>query len=42
MEGWIGKGLFMSIRFRNGCYTSAPVKSAEVIGDTWRYTVFTA
>ena len=32
----------MSVRFRNGFHTSAPVTSAEVLGDTWHYTVFTA
>ena len=32
VEGWIGKGLLMLIRFRNGYYTSAPVVSAEVEG----------
>ena len=42
VEGWIGQGLLMSIRFRNGRYTSAPVRSAEVMGDTWHYTVFEA
>jgi hypothetical protein len=42
VDGWIGKGLFMFIRFRNGCYASAPVRSAEVLGDTWHYTVFAA
>ena len=39
-EGWIGKGLLMYLRFRNGYYFSAPVLSAEVKGDTWHYTVF--
>ena len=40
VEGWIGKGLLMCIRFRNGYYTSAPVMSAEVKGDNWHYAVF--
>ena len=42
VDDWIGKGLLMSLRFRNGFHTSAPVTSAEVLGDTWHYTVFTA
>ncbi len=40
VEGWIGKGLLMLIRFRNGYYTSAPVVSAEVEGAKWHYAVF--
>ncbi len=40
VEGWIGKGRLMLIRFRNGYYTSAPVVSAEVEGAKWHYTVF--
>ena len=40
VEGWIGKGLLMSFRFRNGLYTSAPVISAEVKGHNWHYAVF--
>jgi hypothetical protein len=40
VEGWIGRGLSMVIRFRNGCYRSGPVLSAQVKGDTWHYTVF--
>ncbi len=40
MDGWIGKGLLMLIRFRNGHYTSAPVVSAEVEGAAWHYAVF--
>lgn len=37
---WIGKGLMMTIRFRNGEYTSRPVVSAEVKGPGWSYDVF--
>jgi hypothetical protein len=40
VEGWIGKGLLMCIRFRNGYYTSTPVLSAEVQGADWHYAVF--
>ena len=40
MEGWIGKGLLMLIRFRNGHYTSAPVSAAEIEGANWHYAVF--
>lgn len=37
---WIGKGLMMVIRFRNGVYTSHPVVSAEVKGTGWSFDVF--
>jgi len=37
---WIGKGLTMRIRFRNGIYTSGPVASARVVGKGWHYDVF--
>ena len=37
---WIGKGLAMRIRFRNGIYTSGPVASATVRGKGWHYDVF--
>jgi hypothetical protein len=37
---WIGRGLCMVLRFRNGWYTSSPVTGAEVCGETWHYTVF--
>jgi hypothetical protein len=37
---WIGKGLRMYLRFRNGYYLSSPVLSVEVKSDTWHYNVF--
>lgn len=37
---WIGQGLCMTIRFRNGSYVSKPVLSAKVQGPTWHYDVF--
>jgi hypothetical protein len=37
---WIGKGLAMRLRFRNGIYTSGPVASARVRGKGWYYDVF--
>ena len=37
VPNWIGKGLSMHLRFRNGDYFSAPVLSAQVKGDTWHY-----
>jgi hypothetical protein len=40
VEGWIGKHLFMVLRFRNGVYRSSPVLTAEVSGDDWHYAVF--
>jgi hypothetical protein len=40
VPNWIGKGLSMHLRFRNGDYFSAPVLSAEVKGDTWHYDLF--
>jgi hypothetical protein len=40
VEGWIGKDLFMVLRFRNGVYRSSPVLTAEVSGDDWHYAVF--
>ena len=39
-DWWIGKGLAMRIRFRNGIYTSGPVASARVVGRGWHYDVF--
>ena len=39
-DWWIGKGLAMRIRFRNGTYTSGPVVSARVVGKGWHYDVF--
>ena len=39
-DWWIGKGLAMRIRFRNGIYTSGPVASARVVGKGWHYDVF--
>jgi len=39
-NGWIGKGLAMRIRFRNGVYTTGPVASARVVGKGWHYDVF--
>jgi hypothetical protein len=40
LSGWIGKGLVMQIRFRNGIYTSQPIVSARVSGEGWAYDVF--
>jgi len=42
---WIGRGLAMEIRFRNGNYVSPPVTSASVRGlrddgTAWSYEVF--
>jgi len=37
---WIGKGLAMRIRFRNGIFTSGPVASARIRGNRWYYDVF--
>jgi hypothetical protein len=39
-DWWIGKGLAMRIRFRNGVYASGPVASATVRGKGWHYDVF--
>jgi len=39
-DWWIGKGMVMRIRFRNGIYTSGPVASARVVGKGWHYDVF--
>ena len=37
---WIGKGMPMSIRFRNDVYVSEPVQSVVVCGKGWEYEVF--
>lgn len=37
---WIGKGMPMAIRFRDGVRISAPVQSVTVCGDGWHYEVF--
>jgi hypothetical protein len=40
IPAWLGKGLRMYLRFRNGYYLSSAVQGAEVKGDTWHYSVF--
>lgn len=45
IPGWIGKGLALDIRFRNGTYRTRPVTAAEVSGrhedsSRWSYEVF--
>jgi len=42
---WIGKGLALEIRFRNGSYRTQPVTAASVSGkhgdgSRWSYEVF--
>jgi hypothetical protein len=37
---WIGKGLRMYLRFRNGYYLSGVTATATLKGDTWHYDVF--
>jgi len=45
IPGWIGKGLALEIRFRNGSYRTRPVTAASVSGKhqdgrRWSYEVF--
>lgn len=45
IPGWIGKGLSLEIRFRNGTYRTQPVTAASVSGQhenggRWSYEVF--
>lgn len=45
IPGWIGKGLALEIRFRNGMYRTQPVTAASVSGRhedgrRWSYEVF--
>ena len=45
IPGWIGKGLALEIRFRNGTYRTQPVTAASVQGKRedggrWSYEVF--
>jgi len=45
IPAWIGKGLALEIRFRNGTYRTQPVTAASVNGthedgSRWSYDVF--
>lgn len=37
---WIGKGMALHLRFRNGVFTSEPVVAASIKGAGWEYEVF--
>ena len=45
IPSWIGRGLALEIRFRNGVYRTQPVRAASVqgkreVGSRWSYEVF--
>jgi hypothetical protein len=37
---WIGKGMALHLRFRNGVFTSDPAVAASIKGKGWEYEVF--
>jgi hypothetical protein len=40
IPGWVGKDLLMCLRFKNGYFLSAQIRSIEIITPNWHYTVF--